>query len=211
MLSLRCCILLAAGMGFVPACHGQGLIWFNNRVSGQVDARVTFFDGTGVGAGFTAQLFGGREGTPLELLVPLFPTTTFRTSSELAKGYVYPVEVAVPSAVPYHENITFLMRVFNGASWETSSIRGESNLFTTWTYEGLFPPRSLIGLEPFQVFAIPEPGTAALFVGGALGLLWSCRRQRRTKHSVQVRPVESHEAIAGSRLQMAIIDRCKPT
>lgn len=44
-------------------CFGQGQVVFNNRVTGAVDARFLLPDGTGVGAGFTAQLFAGPAGS----------------------------------------------------------------------------------------------------------------------------------------------------
>ena len=123
--------LLGIGLGLVncilvPRSSAQGLVYFNNRVAGVVDARVTFEvscgnysgnSGTGVGAGFTAQLFGGPEGTQLFNLTPLFPTTTFRTSSGEAQGYVDPVVVEVPG-VPSGKRAIFQMRVFgDGVIW----------------------------------------------------------------------------------------------
>src|ERR671924_154860 len=75
----------------------QGEVNFNNR-AGTVDARVTFCDGGGIGAGFTAQLFGGPEGGAL---TPLVPTLTFRTSSAAAMGYTQGgVVVSVPGVPP---------------------------------------------------------------------------------------------------------------
>src|SRR5262245_43656404 len=68
--------------------HAQGTIAFNNRVRPGVDARVTLLDGTPVGADYTAQLYGGREGTAVDSLIPFFPTAQFRTTSTAAMGYV---------------------------------------------------------------------------------------------------------------------------
>ncbi len=165
---------------------------------------MTFPDGTPVGVGFTARLNGGPAGTPVDNLIPLLPHITFRLSSPAALGYVQQVEVPVPG-VPRFGDATVQMRVYDGATWETSLIRGESNIIELQTASEISPPANLVGLQPFQVFPIPEPGTAVLFVGGALGLFWSCRRYRRAKHSVRVHPVESRDALGGSRLQMAAV------
>src|SRR5262250_2748506 len=90
-------ILTVAAVMVSVAAFAQGQVTFNNRVSGVVDARVTFDGGPnagqGVGAGYTAQLFGGPEGGALTALTP---TTTFRTSSAAAQGYVNGVDVTVP-------------------------------------------------------------------------------------------------------------------
>src|SRR5262245_22544943 len=94
-------ILAVAAVMVSVAAFAQGQITFNNRVAGVVDARVTFAsDGTGVGAGYTAQLFGGPENTAAGALTALNPTTTFRTSSAAAQGYVNGVVVDVPGIAP---------------------------------------------------------------------------------------------------------------
>jgi hypothetical protein len=53
--------------------------------------------GQGVGADHTAQLFGGADANSLSAL---FPTTTFRTSSQAAQGYVNGVEGMYPDSRP---------------------------------------------------------------------------------------------------------------
>ena len=141
---------------------GQGEVTFNNRVSGEVDARVTFLDGTGVGAGFIAQLYGGPAGSSIEQLTPLFPITTFRTTPALALGYVFGVVVVVPD-VPPRQRAVLVMRVFNGSTWESSTCRGESNPINVVLSGGLAVPTNLVGLQPFSVDCIPEPGTLAVF------------------------------------------------
>ncbi|MCI0537914.1 MAG: hypothetical protein L0Z50_22085 [Verrucomicrobiales bacterium] len=154
---------------------------FNNRVAGVVDARVTFLDGTGVGSGFVAQLYGGPDGTPIEKLSPLFPTTTFRTGSLVAMGYVNGVALNVPGVLA-GEKATFVMRAFNDSTWETSTCRGESNPITVTASGGSLPPANLFGLKPFQVDCIPELGTLTLVCCGS-GFVWllslagRCRRQ----------------------------------
>lgn len=152
----------------------QGQFTFSTKTAGTVDARVTFLDGTPVGAGFFAQMYGGPEGTQLALLKPLFPTTTFRNSGRLA-GYVDSVGVTVPGV---EGRATLVMRAFNGANWESSNCRGESAPFTITLTSPPFFPADLVGLQPFSVNCIPEPSTLALLLGGAAGFASLAFRRR---------------------------------
>lgn len=136
--------------------YAQGTVNFNNWAFPNIDAPVTFLDGTPVGEGFIAQLYGGPTGTPLTPLTPQFPTTTFRVAPVRA-GRVNPVTVTF-SNVALGEQATVVMRVYNGGSWETSGCRGESNPIVITTSGGLRPEALLRGLQPFQVDCIPEPG-----------------------------------------------------
>src|SRR5437879_5969407 len=94
-----------------PAAFAQGQVVLNNRIAGLVDARVTFADGSGVAAGYTAQLFGGPVGEPFTALLP---ATTFRTSSAAAQGYVNGVVVVV-HGVPHAGEVTVSRRGLQGA------------------------------------------------------------------------------------------------
>ena len=133
-----------------------------------MEARVTYLNGTPITGGFTAQLFGGAEGTPVSALTPLFPTTIFR-SAPLA-GYIIPKDVIVPG-IPGGNRATLVMRAFSGSSWENSSCRGESNPITIVLYGGFTGPAStLIGLQPFSVDCIPEPSSIALVACGAVAM-----------------------------------------
>ena len=114
-------IAMAAGFAALPA-YGQGMVNFNNRVTGLIDARVMLPDGTGAaGTGWVAQLYGGP---PDGRLTPLTPTTTFRTTSAAAMGYINAVNLAIPG-VPPEQEATVIMRAFKGTSWETAMLRGE--------------------------------------------------------------------------------------
>ncbi len=157
---------------------GQGSIDFDNLGPNGLDARVTFLDGTGVGVGFTAQLFFGPPGTPVESLQPLLPTTTFQTGPPDARGYVVGRSgIPVPGTFEL-EFQTFVMRAYNGSTWETSTWRGESNPVTVRLDGGTYPSAYLYGLQPFHVVPIPEPSVFALAaVGGCL--LGLCRKPRR--------------------------------
>jgi len=142
----------------------QGIIHFVNSAPIGTDTfEVTLPDGRGVGPGFTAQLYGGREDLSVSELTPLLPTTTFGTGSRA--GFVIPVLVPVPG-VPPLSRAKVLMRVFDGASWETSLCRGESDVTVLRVGGGEVAPTSLTGLRPFSVTCIPEPSTMALLCCG---------------------------------------------
>lgn len=127
-----------------------GTVGFNNRIVGTVDARVLLPDGTGAGAGWTAELLAGPEGGTL---TPVSPTTTFRTSSAAAMGYVDPIDVGVPNVLPGGRAV-IVMRAFNGSSYETSTLRGQSKpISVTLGGAGSPPslPATLAGMEGFTV------------------------------------------------------------
>jgi len=167
-------IALAALMVTVSA-YGQGAVVFNNRVTGVVDARVLAPDGTGAGAGVTAQLFGGAAGTAAGSLTALTPTTTFRTTSAAAQGYVNSVDVTVPG-VAAGAQATLIMRAFQGADYASATVRGESNPITIALGGGTLPPANLVGLQGFTMQIIPEPTTLALGALGAALLLFRRRK-----------------------------------
>ena len=139
----------------------QGNIAFATKVPGLlgVDARATFENGEPVGSGFTAQLFFGEPGTPVTSLEPLLPT------GELRLGYVMGPELVIPGISP-NELATFVVRVYNGQEWQSSTCRGESLPRTVPLSGGLQPPATLTGLQPFTVTCIPEPSTVALLCAG---------------------------------------------
>jgi hypothetical protein len=171
-------ILAAAAVMVSVAAFAQGQVTFNNRVSGVVDARVTFADGAnagqGVGAGYTAQLFGSADGANL---VALNPSTTFRTSSAAAQGYVNGVVVDVPGITPGNK-ATLVLRVFDSSSTQV----GASAPFTITLGGGLSTPANMEGLAAFTVTAggggpiIPEPSTIALAALGIGALLLRRRK-----------------------------------
>jgi hypothetical protein len=169
-------ILAVAAVMVSVAAFAQGQVTFNNRVTPLVDARVTFADGSGgVGAGFTAQLFGGADASSL---TALSPSTTFRTSSAAAQGYVNGVVVDVPG-IAAGAKATLVMRVFDTAS---NTKVGESAPITITLGGGTLPPANLEGLQPFTVSGaggpplVPEPSTIALAALG-VGVLLLRRRK----------------------------------
>jgi len=170
-------IITLAALMVTAAAYGQGAVTFNNRVTGVVDARVLMPDGTGVGAGFTAQLLGGPAGTAVDKLTALTPTTTFRTSSAAAQGYVNSVDVTV-TGVAAGAQATLVMRAFNGADYASSALKGQSAPITVALGGGTLPPANLTGMVGFSVAGtvIPEPSTFALGALGAVVLLFRRRK-----------------------------------
>jgi len=176
-------ILTVAAVIVSVAAFAQGEVNFNNR-SGSVDAKVTFSDtGLGVAAGFTAQLYGGPEGTALGALAALTPTTTFRTSSAAANGYINGTPVSVPGVAP-GSKAALVMRVYPAGGAFTAkgdAGMGESNLIVVSLGGGTIVTPNMDGLQAFTVAAgggpiIPEPSTIALAVLGAGALLLRRRK-----------------------------------
>jgi len=170
-------ILAVAAVMVSVAAFAQGQVVFNNRVAGVVDARVTFADGAnagqGVGAGYTAQLFGGADAANLSALTP---NTSFRTSSAAAQGYVNGIVVDVPGIAPGNK-ATLVMRVFDPQSVQV----GQSGAISISLGGGTLPPSNLEGLQPFTVSGgggviIPEPSTIALAALGVGALLLRRRK-----------------------------------
>jgi hypothetical protein len=175
-------VTLAAVLVSVSS-FAQGTVIFNNRTQSG-DAPVSRPDGTGAGAGITAQLYlvpaGG--GTP----VPLTPTTTFRSTSAAAAYFVTAIdEFAVTGVLP-GQPATLRLRAWETAagSYEVASagggLWGQSNDVTISQLGGTpvggapIPTPSLNGLQGFAL--IPEPSTMALGILGAAALLFRRRK-----------------------------------
>jgi hypothetical protein len=170
--------LAALMLSGIPA-FGQGTILFNNRVIGQVDAPIGRPDGTGAGAGVSAQLYlvtGGITYTALN------PATTFRTTSAAAAFYVVqpPGPVIVPTVAPGQQATVVLRAWFGGDSYETALCRGQSNPITI-TLGGVpatgapIQDAVLTGLQGFFL-CVPEPSTMTLGLLGAAALLYRRRK-----------------------------------
>jgi hypothetical protein len=176
--------MVAASVSFSSfSTYGQGTILFNNRVTGQVDAPISNWDGTPAGAygpGVFAQLFlvtGGSTYTPL------FPVTTFRQTPVAAQYYVVQPDTAVTvPGVPAGAQATIVLRAWgSGETYDTALYKGQSNPVTI-TLGGIPPGGGapiqdavLVGLQGF-VGPIPEPSTVALGLLGAAVLLGQRRR-----------------------------------
>lgn len=191
----------------------QGTITLNNRVSGvlvvpiynpdplniqrSVQGNATTNGGstdwtgfTGVsGTNFTAQLFGGPQGTAFDSLQPVLPSTPFRTGA--AAGYFSPATGTVPgvgSTVNGGGIATLQLRAWDNqggtiTSWaqvlgNPTILHGSSPTFDSQPLGGgLITSPNLIGLQSFNLFAVPEPSVIALGVLGVGALLL---RRRKT-------------------------------
>jgi hypothetical protein len=170
-------LTILAGLFLAASTFGQGTILFNNRITGQVDAPFCRPDGTGLGAGFVAQLFLVTGSGAAATYTALSPATTFRTSSPAAAYYVVqPTESVVVPGIGAGQQATIVMRAWEGAigsSYDAATIKGQSNPITI-TLGGVPPVGApiqdalLIGL---QGNCVPEPSTIALGLLGAAALL----------------------------------------
>lgn len=178
-------LLTLAIVGISFASFAQGTLNFNNKVGTTVDAKVSrLSDGTGAGAGITAQLALVAPGGSLTFLLP---TTTFKTATAGQKFYVTaPLSFVVPgTAAGQSINVRML-------AWETSfgsydaaksanGLTGFSNDISVvlggpvaGAPDAL--PGNLLGLQSFTISGVPEPTTYALL--GLGGLALAIRRRK---------------------------------
>lgn len=125
-----------------------GELRFQTYVPRSVDAPFKKFDGTGLGAGYTAALFLVQEDR-LELLSP---TTTFDTRSPLTSSYVNPVEVIIPGTVS-GQTVTLRMRAWKGAVFEAAECKIESADFAVTLGGGTRPAATLNSLKGMTMVA----------------------------------------------------------
>jgi len=161
---------------------GQGTINFSTRITGVVDAPVYKPDGvTGAGAGTpaNAQLFLVTGSGAAATYTALTPATTFRaTPAGVAQAYVIPpaTPVTVPG-VAGGSQATIVLRAWEGASYDSASIKNQSAPITITLGGGGQPPAvpaNLVGLQGFNL--VPEPSTMALGLLGAAALLYRRRK-----------------------------------
>jgi len=170
---------------FTASSFSQGTIIFNNRTPSG-DAPISRWDGTGAGAGYTAQLYLVGAGGAL---TPLTPTTTFRNTSAAAAFFINDINPFRVEGVLPGQSATFRFVV-----WETSAGSYENAVATGAAYGrsptdvtvaqlgGIpaggapIPPPALNGLIGFTVPIIPEPSSIALGLLGATVLLGFRRR-----------------------------------
>ena len=171
-------VTLAAVLVSVSS-FAQGSLIFNNRTQ-TGDAPVTRPDGTGAGAGITAQLYLVGAGG---VLTPLTPTTTFRTTSAAAAFFVTEINPFVITGILPGQSATVRMRAWEtpAGSYEAAVLRGESNDVVIPQLGGTpagggapIPTPSLNGLQAFAL--VPEPSTMALGILGAAALLFRRRK-----------------------------------
>jgi len=169
------------GTALAVSAFGQGQVNFNNYVPGAtlpVNAPITLTYGAGAGSipGMKAQLFLMLGSTK----IAVGDVTTFRTSPAAAQFYINGITVIVPG-VDVGGSATFVMRAYNGVTYESSLIYGESAPVTITLGGGTSVPADLTGLQGFYVTPLPEPSFLALGLLGA-GIFLMRRRQHRTVH-----------------------------
>jgi hypothetical protein len=185
----RLALVALTSVAVVVTSYAQGTVNFNNRVTGVggVVAPIYGVDGvTGLaGDAYTAQLFGGPEGTAVDSLTPLTPVTVFRTGA--AAGFVVSGNVVSVTGVAGGATATLQLRAWDnqggtltefdaaqaaGAAW------GASTPFdiVTGNPDAVPPgvPAVMTGLTSFAL--VPEPSTFALLALGA-GALFLRRRK----------------------------------
>jgi len=178
---MKHCLVTLAALLVAASSFAQGTVNFVNKITGSVDARVTYAGNPAVGGGatadtqFVAQLYsnGAAVGDPV----------AFRNSGA-GTGYWPGATRTLPGVA---ENATATVKVVSwstalGATYEAAKAAGkggvgESAPITIATGGGLNPPGALIGLTAWSISPIvPEPSIAALGVLGA-GLLLIRRKK----------------------------------
>jgi hypothetical protein len=169
-----------------PLGPGDTVSLVGNGPSPSIPAGTVDYGGRPLlaGAGYTAQLFAAPGANqPESSLQPATPTTTFRTGS--AAGYVAQVTATLPNVPPDAPVATLQLRVWDNmggtvttwaqaeALWLSGQIAaGKSLTFNVNAIGGVFNvPPNLVGLQSFNIYYVPEPGTLALLGLGALGLM----------------------------------------
>ncbi len=175
---------------YLPSAAHPGVVQIGN---GPDDTPAGTTDWTGwslvSGAGFSAQLFAANgAGVPADSLAPAFPITAFRTT-DTGAGFIVGT-TATLTGVPYFALATIQMRVWDNqggiiTSWEAAvaqpagtELVGTSAPFKVLLNGPLQPDPSLMGLQSFSLYYVPEPAPFAL--AGFGFLLWLiCSTQRR--------------------------------
>jgi hypothetical protein len=140
------------------------------------------------GTGYNVGLWAGPAGSTLEQLT-FVPGSleTFRTG-----GFAGAIDnsggvIAIPN-VSEGSTAALQLRVWDNAGGTITSwfqwinggapgAGGMSKIFTSQPLGGNAPPPNMVGLESFNVYTIPEPGTYALIGLGTLAL-WLFRRRK---------------------------------
>lgn len=190
--------LLIFGLTLAANAFAQGTLTFNNRIVGVVDVKINNEFGVPAdGSGYSVQLYAAQAPSQfvtasLGSLTAILGTvnsvanqpivSTFRTGA--AAGYFNTLGDVALNGIAGGAYASLQLRAWNnatGSSWETATVRGESNLFNTEAALGGVgsPPSvaaSLVGLQPFSMAVVPEPSTVVLGVMGGLALLLRRRK-----------------------------------
>jgi len=166
----------------------QGTVNFQNRIAGTLDAPVRNVDGTSLGAGYFAQLWGGASAGSLTAMGAVAQFISNPTT-QLGTGYFVGGERTVTGITPAGGAAFIQVRAWYGGptgaiqDWATALSSGVANgqsgvvnLTATGNPTSSPPgtPVNMIGLTGFSL--VPEPGTYALLALGA-GALFLRRRK----------------------------------
>jgi hypothetical protein len=178
-------VTLAAVLVSVSS-FAQGTLTFNNRnLTGPNNTTYNApINGVNNPANTTAQLFLVGAGGALTALTPI---NTFRAApnSQFLTG---PVTVTVPGQPAGTTGLNFVVRAWEGASYDTATVKGQSAQFTVGALGGttaagqiflppdLGGPGGVGGLPAIGFTLVPEPSTIALGLLGAAALLYRRRK-----------------------------------
>jgi hypothetical protein len=171
------------------SAFAQGTIIFDNRPQSGV-APIFAPDGV-AGAGSIPGMIGELDlvnGTGASATYTPVGTSPFRGTSGAVSEFIATTELTVPG-VPPNGSGTFVVRAYNGSSYDASAAIGSGKYFgqsLPITVSGLggqpasgppIPSPDLSGLQGFNVaLSTPEPSTIALGVLGAAALLLRRRK-----------------------------------
>lgn len=181
---MKHCLVTLAALLVAASTYAQGTVNFVNKITGTVDARVTYAGAGAIGGGttadnqFVAQLVQ-INGTPGAVGDPI----SFRNSGAGTGYWVGATRTLAGIA----ENASATVRVVAwstalGSTYDAAVAKGqggygESAPITINTGGGLNPPGALVGLQAFEIRPIvPEPSIAVLGLLGA-GLLLIRRKK----------------------------------
>jgi hypothetical protein len=129
--------------------------------------------------GASAQLFLVSGSGASLVYTPLLPFQTFRPPPD-QQFFAGPVTVTVPGQAPGTTGLQFVVRAWNGVSYQDAFLRGQSAAFTVGPLGGttsdgqIFLPPDLGGpggVGGLRGFFVPEPSTIAIVLLGAVALL----------------------------------------
>jgi len=187
--------LIASILGIaasVATSYGQGYIVMESYYNDGVNpAHFSAIQAQGLGylgANWSAQLLYSIGGNPFQLAAgsqqSFYPGSQTGVGDPLTTGagiFIGP-NVTIPGYVS--GSVSFIVQVFNGATYASSSIKGDSLAFSIASLQTnpLLPAGDLInnnaggGLQPFTV-PVPEPSTFALAGLGSAAMLIFRRRK----------------------------------
>lgn len=172
------------------SAHAQGTINFYNRgLTGPnqttYNAPIYWPGGIPQSPAATAQMYLVTGSVANSTYTPVTGMQSFRPPPNNA-DFVQPALATVPGQAPGTIQLQFVIRVWDGASYDTALTRGQSDVFTVGPLGGEnpigeppIPPPDLggpNGVGGFRGMGIPEPSTYAIAAIGAV-LLMARRRK----------------------------------